>query len=176
MKCGTLSARHSRRIAISIALTFAPCQPLPFIRTVHMEDEKIMDTKKITDDILAMVREMNRSWTEGWHEEQFRVFIHKDAIAIVPSIHGKLVGQDAYVAGWQGFCEASVIHEWREMDHTVQIYAGGKAAVVTYLFTIKFETGGRKVTMQGRDMFFLVKEGRRWLVASDQFSPEPFQV
>jgi len=29
--------------------------------------------------------------------------------------------------------------------------------------------------MQGRDMVFLVKEGRRWLVAADQFSPEPPQ-
>jgi len=34
----------------------------------------------------------------------------------------------------------------------------------------------QKQTMQGRDMFFLVKEGQRWLVAADQFLPEPPQV
>jgi hypothetical protein len=28
--------------------------------------------------------------------------------------------------------------------------------------------------MQGRDMFFLVKEGRKWLVVADQYSPEPY--
>jgi hypothetical protein len=27
--------------------------------------------------------------------------------------------------------------------------------------------------MQGRDMFTLVKQGGRWLVVADQFSPEP---
>ena len=132
-----------------------------------------MDTEKIKTDIIGTIHAMNRCWTEGWHEEQFRAFIHPDAVAIAPTVPGRLVGQDAYVAGWRGFCEAAVIHEWRETDHSVRIYAGGKTAVVTYFFTISFVMGGRKMTMQGRDMFFLVKEGRRWLVAADQFSPEP---
>ena len=132
-----------------------------------------MDTRKTTEEILTMIRAMNRCWTEGWHEEPFRAFIHPDAVAIVPSSPGRLEGRDAYVAGWRDFCETAVIHEWRETDPAVQVYAGGKAAVVTYLFTIVFFTGGQKVTMHGRDMFFLVKEGRKWLVAADQFSPEP---
>ena len=132
-----------------------------------------MDMKKITDDIIAMVRSMNRCWTEGWHEEQFRTFIHPDAVAIVPSIPGRLEGRDAYVAGWKQFCEEAVIHEWRESDHKVQVYAGGKSAVVTCIFSITFAAGGQKHTLQGRDMFFLVRERRKWLVVADQFSPQP---
>jgi hypothetical protein len=46
----------------------------------------------------------------------------------------------------------------------------------SYFFSITFAMGAQKQTMQGRDMFFLVKEGRRWLVAADQFSPEPAGV
>jgi ketosteroid isomerase-like protein len=118
---------------------------------------------------------MNRCWTAGWHEEQFRQYIHPGAVAIVPTAPGRLEGQDAYVAGWRGFSQAAVIHEWKETDHRVQIYAGGKCAVVTYFFSILFAFGTVKQTMQGRDMFFLVKEGRKWLVAADQFSPEPLQ-
>jgi hypothetical protein len=57
----------------------------------------------------------------------------------------------------------------------VQIYAGGKSAVVTYLFSITFVMGGQKQTMHGRDMFFLVKERRKWRVVADQFSPEPMR-
>ncbi|NLD57781.1 MAG: nuclear transport factor 2 family protein [Methanomicrobiales archaeon] len=116
---------------------------------------------------------MNKCWTAGWHEEEFRHYIHPDAVAIVPTTPGRLEGQDAYVTGWRGFCETAVIHEWRETDHKVQIYAGGKSAVATYLFTITFAQGGYKQTVHGRDMFFLVKEGRRWLIAADQYSPEP---
>ena len=130
------------------------------------------DTARI-HAIEMMVKEMNRCWTAGWHEEQFREYIHPDAVAIVPTTPGRLEGRDAYVAGWRGFCEAAVIHEWKETDHKVQLYTGGKCAVVTYFFSITFAMGAQKQTMQGRDMFFLVKEGRRWLVAADQFSPEP---
>ena len=132
-----------------------------------------MDIKKITNDILATIHAMNVCWTAGWHEEEFRQYIHPDAVAIVPTTFGRLEGRDAYVAGWRGFAEAVVIHEWKETDHNVQVYAGGKCAVVTYFFSITFAIGTVKQTMQGRDMFFLVKEGRRWLVAADQFSPEP---
>jgi ketosteroid isomerase-like protein len=132
-----------------------------------------MDDTATIHDIEMMVKEMNRCWTAGWHEEQFRQYIHPDAVAIVPTSPGRLEGREAYVAGWRGFAHAAVIHEWRETDHKVQVYAGGKSAVVTYLFSITFATGTVKQTMQGRDMFFLVKEGRKWLVAADQFSPEP---
>ena len=120
-----------------------------------------------------MLRDMNRCWTAGWYEEQFRHNIHPDAVAIVPTTPGRLEGRDAYVAGWRGFANAAVIHEWRETDYKVQLYAGGKCAVVTYFFSITFAMGTAEQIMQGRDMFFLVKEGRKWLVAADQFSPEP---
>jgi hypothetical protein len=123
--------------------------------------------------IQTNIRAMNRCWTSGWNEEQFRQYIHPDAVAIVPTAAGRLEGQDAYVAGWRAFCKAAVIHEWRETDHNVQIYTGGKSAVVTYFFSITFELGGQKQTMRGRDMFFLVKERRKWVVVADQFSPEP---
>ena len=132
-----------------------------------------MDETRKKREIETMIREMNRCWTESWHEEKFRQYIHPDAVAIVPSEPGRLEGRDAYVAGWRGFAETAVIHEWKETEHLVQMYAAGKAAVVTYLFTITFATGTAKQTMRGRDMFFLVKEGRKWLVAADQFSPEP---
>lgn len=133
----------------------------------------IMEIKERIEEVLATIQSMNRCWTEGWHEERFRSYIHPDAVAIVPTISGRLEGKEAYIAGWRTFCEAAVISEWRETDHKVQIYAGGKCAVVTYLFSVTFVAGGQKQTMKGRDMFFLVNEGRRWLVAANQFSPEP---
>lgn len=132
-----------------------------------------MDDSGRIREIETMIREMNRCWTSGWHEEQFRQYIHPDAVAIVPTWPRRLFGRDAYVAGWRSFAEAAVIHQWNETDHKIRVYAGGKCAVVTYFFTITFAMDTVKQTMQGRDMFFLVKEGRKWLVAADQFSPEP---
>jgi ketosteroid isomerase-like protein len=132
-----------------------------------------MDTETITTEILVMIRAMNRAWTTGWHEEDFRQYIHEHTVAVVPSVPGRLEGRDAYVAGWRGFAEAATIHSWEESDHKVEVFASGRCSVVTYFFTIDFTIGGVRQTMQGRDMFFLVKEGKTWLVAADQFSPEP---
>ena len=132
-----------------------------------------MDNTQHTKKIVDIIKSMNRCWTSSWNEPAFRQYIHPDAIAIVPTTPGRLEGQDAYVAGWRAFCEAAVIHEWRETDHKVQIYTGGKSAVITYFFSITFVMGGQNLTLQGRDMLFLVKDGRKWLVVADQFSPEP---
>ena len=132
-----------------------------------------MDNTTHTRKIVDTLKAMNQCWTASWNEPEFRQYIHPDAVAIVPTTPGRLEGQDAYVAGWRTFCNAAVIHEWQETDHKVQLYNGGKSAVVTYFFSITFTIGGQKMNMQGRDMFFLIKEGRKWLVVADQFSPEP---
>ena len=134
-----------------------------------------MDQHAEKQEIELFIRAMNRIWTEAWDEHEFRRCIHRDAVAIVPTTPGRLEGRDAYVAGWKGFVDAARIHEWNETDHLVQIYAEGKSAVVTCLFTIRFDIGWQAMNMRGRDMFFLVKEEGRWLVAADQFSPEPVQ-
>jgi ketosteroid isomerase-like protein len=135
-----------------------------------------MDQPDEIHAIETTLREMNRCWTERWDETRFKEYIHPDAVAIVPTITGRLEGRDAYVAGWKGFVEAVTIHAWNETDHRIRIYASGSCAVVTYLFTIAFTMAGQPVTMKGRDMFFLVRESGRWLVVADQFSPEPFAL
>jgi hypothetical protein len=124
--------------------------------------------------IETTIHEMNRCWTKMWDEARFREYIHPDAVAIVPTTPGCLEGRDAYVAGWRCFVEAASIHSWTESDLRVRIHASGSSAVVTYLFTISFTMGGQPVTMKGRDMLFLIRDVRQWLVVADQFSPEPF--
>ena len=124
-------------------------------------------------EIVTMIREMNRCWTESWNEEKFREYIHPDAVAITPTTPGRLEGKGAYVAGWRSFAEMAKVNAWDETDHRVQLYASGTCAVVTYLFTIRFGMGSVVQEMKGRDMLFVVNEQGLWLVAADQFSPEP---
>lgn len=47
----------------------------------------IDDTGRIRE-FETMIRDMNRCWTYGWHEEQFREYIHPEAVAIVPATPG----------------------------------------------------------------------------------------
>jgi len=124
-------------------------------------------------EIIETIRAMNRCWTKTWDEKMFRQYLHPNAVAIVPTTPDRLEGRDAYVAGWKGFVLTTMIHSWIETDHQVQVYADGKCAVATYFFTITFTLCGQEQTMRGRDMFFLVREDGHWLVAADQFSPQP---
>ena len=128
-----------------------------------------------SNEVLAAIREMNRCWTETWNEAAFSRFIHPDAVAIAPTTPGILEGRDAYIAGWRAFTEAALIRSWEETGHRVRFFCRDTCAVVTYVFTIRFALGGQNVTMKGRDLLTLVKQGSRWFVAADQFSPEPVQ-
>lgn len=132
-----------------------------------------MDEKKRTDEVIGTIREMNRCWTGTWNEKEFREYIHPDAVAIVPTTPGRLEGRDAYVAGWRAFADQARIIAWEETGHQVRLHAADLSAVVTYFFSIRFDMGGQEHVMRGRDMFFLNRVGKRWLVVADQFSPEP---
>lgn len=132
-----------------------------------------MDDDARVREIERTIREMNRCWTESWNEEEFRNYIHPEAVAIVPTVPGRLEGKNQYVAGWRDFARSARVLAWRETDHIVQLYGSGTCAIVTYLFTIRFETAGVVQEMRGRDMLFVVNEKGRWLVVADQFSPEP---
>jgi hypothetical protein len=132
---------------------------------------RIMDESERANEVIATVRMMNRLWTETWDEPAFGRYIHPDAVAISPTTPGRLEGRDTYVAGWKGFVEAAKIHEWKESNHRVSFFCRGTCAVLTYFFTMRFTLGGQEISLQGRDMFTLVKQGGRWLVVADQFSP-----
>lgn len=90
-----------------------------YLSAIPVIQATAMDEKKIPDKIPATVREINRRWTSGWQQEQFRQYIRPDAVAIVYS-----------EPGW----------------------------------------------LEGRAMFFLAREGRKWLVAADRFASEPLQA
>lgn len=102
---------------------------------------------------------MNRCRTARGHDDQFGQNIHPDAAAIVPTPSGRLEERDTHVAGWRGCAESPVICEWKESDHKIQIYAGGKCAMVMHLFPITFAMGTQKQILQGCHMFFLVRKG-----------------
>jgi len=123
--------------------------------------------------VIGVVQEMNRAWTGSWDEKKFREFIHPEAVAIVPTTGGRIEGRERYVESWRQFAADAKILAWEETGHHVRFFCSGTCAVVTYLFSIRFVIGGPEQEMKGRDMLVLVYEQGRWLVAADQFSPEP---
>ena len=122
------------------------------------------------EEVLAWVRQMNAAWTQADGAALVDYF-HPEMVAIAPSEPEILRGAAACVASWQRFARTAKIHYWREIDPDVRLF--GSTAVVTYQFDMRFDMAGRTIDMVGRDMLVLVKEGGRWRMVADQFSPKP---
>jgi hypothetical protein len=58
-----------------------------------------------------------------------------------------------------------------EIDPVIHLY--GNSAVVAYYFDMSFDMGGQAINAGGRDMYFFVKEGGKWLAVAGQGSPYP---
>jgi hypothetical protein len=127
-------------------------------------------TDPIKQEIWATVRAMNDAWTKG-NPDDLAQYFHRNMVAITPVDRNRLENGAACIEGWKGFCNATRIHRWEEIDPVIHVY--GNSAVVAYYYDISFDMGGNTIDLGGRDMFFFVKEGERWWAVADQFSSYP---
>jgi predicted ester cyclase len=134
-------------------------------------DESVMTQAEL--EVWRTVQELNRAWTSG-RARGLERFFHPVMVAVTPSDPEPLLGQEACVAAWQRFAEAATIRSFSERSPTVRLF--GDAAVVSYGYLLECELGGQSLTLAGRDLFFMVREGGRWQAVADQFSPYPAAV
>jgi hypothetical protein len=90
-------------------------------------------------------------------------------VAIAPSSKDRVADREACVAAWKAFADSARIKSWRETDTRIDVYNGGKTAIVTYKYHITYQSGGQSMTAHGRDMYVLVEESGRWWAVADQF-------
>ncbi|MBU1231042.1 MAG: nuclear transport factor 2 family protein [Proteobacteria bacterium] len=121
-------------------------------------------------EVLDFIASLNACWTRG-DAEDLGEYFHKDMVAVTPVDREPRVGREACVAGWAGFARSARIQSWAERGHRVKLF--GDAAVVTYFYELRCRMGGAAMTLEGRDLFFLVREGGRWWAVADQFSSFP---
>jgi len=132
-----------------------------------------MNQEAVKQEVWSTIQNLNRLWAAENKADGLAKYFHEKMVAITPSDRLRREGREASVAGWKAFTEAATIHYWKEMDPLIEVFGGGKFAVVTYYFDMAVDMGGETVRLEGRDMFSLVKEDGKWLVVSDQFSPFP---
>ncbi len=121
-------------------------------------------------EVWETVQEMNRCWTVG-DPNGLETYFHKEIIAVTPNDPMPLLGRKACLAAWKSFTEIATIDDWQELEPKIQLF--GDAAVVSYLYVLNCKVGEAKLSLEGRDLLFLVKEEGRWWVVADQFSPVP---
>jgi hypothetical protein len=126
----------------------------------------------VKQEIWATVRAMNDAWTKG-NPDDLSKYFHPNMVAITATERNRLDGAAACIASWKGFATAAKIHRWEETNPVIHVY--GSSAVAAYYFDMSFDMGGQTINMDGRDMFFFVRENGKWLAVADQFSPYPVE-
>lgn len=121
-------------------------------------------------EVWNFIQELNRVWTVKNEPEKLKDYFHRDMIAMTHVDNFRVMGGEACVAGWKGFCDNAKIHFWKEFEPLVSVFGDGLFAVVSYRFEMSFDMNGHTINMKGRDMFSVVKENGRWWVVSDQYS------
>lgn len=121
-------------------------------------------------EIWATIRALNDAWTQGQPAQLSRYF-HPQMVAITATDRRRRIGAAACIAGWTAFAEAARLAEWRELEPLIQVY--GDSAVVSYYYELACTINGQEIRLDGRDMFFLVRDNGRWWVVADQFSGYP---
>lgn len=128
---------------------------------------------KTQQEVWDFIQRMNRTWTVENNPDALSDYFHENMVAITATDANRSEGRAQCVASWKHFTQQAKIIFWKEEDPRVQLYGNDAFAVVTYYFDMSFEMGGNTINMKGRDMFSLIKEGDKWLVVADQFSPMP---
>lgn len=124
----------------------------------------------VKQEIWETLRALNDAWTRG-NPDDLAQYFHPGMLAITATDRLRRDGAAACIAGWKDFARMARIHRWEEIDPVIRVY--GDAAVVTYYYELACDMGGGTVNLEGRDMFFFVRESGRWRAVADQFSPYP---
>ena len=110
-------------------------------------------------DVWRFVQELNRTWVDG-DPADLRRFLHPNVVIVHPGFAGRSIGRDACVASYTAFRRAVTVHAFDEREPDVDVF--DDVAVVSYTFDIGYELNGQRIREQGRDLFVLRRENKRW--------------
>ncbi|MEZ5357857.1 MAG: nuclear transport factor 2 family protein [Candidatus Zixiibacteriota bacterium] len=132
-----------------------------------------MGFTQVQKEVWETVQELNKTWAVEGDFDKLAEFFHENMVAISPTDRERLEGKKVCVAAWRAFAQSVEIKYWNEISPEVVMYNDDTVAIVSYYYDIAYKQRGRSLDSTGRDLFTLIKEGDRWLVIADHFSPFP---
>lgn len=119
------------------------------------------------------VETVNNLWTMERNVEAMAEFFHPDMVFINPQQKERILSRERILEGYRQYVDQLESGRMIAIDPLVQLYNQGRSAVVTYYYDLVQRMQGKSERFRGRDMYFLVREGEKWLCVADQFSPDP---
>jgi hypothetical protein len=110
--------------------------------------------------VLAVVERINRAWLDG-RPADVNPYLHDSIVMVFPGFGGRITGREALVGGFVDFCSHAVVHDYRELDHHVDVVEG--VAVVSYRYEMVYERSDARYRATGRDLWVLHGAAAEWV-------------
>ncbi len=106
------------------------------------------------------MRQINKAWLDG-RLEDLAPMIHPKIVMVFPGFTGHAQGKEAFLAGFQDFCQNAKTLEYQERDLEADIAAD--TAVVSFRYEMVYERSGERYRSTGRDLWVFHMEGESWV-------------
>ena len=128
------------------------------------------DVERDREQIVHILKEINRAWTGGNADELGKYF-HEDMIIAQPGFGIRGEGRTACVDSYKDFAGIARIQALRESGHVVLVW--GDTAVASYKFDVEYEMDGQPHRDAGYDVFVFARQGGAWLAVWRTILPVP---
>jgi len=110
--------------------------------------------------VATAMQRINRAWLDRRPREMLGL-LHADVTLVFPGFAGRVTGREAFIAGFQDFCNQAIVHEFRESDQQVDV--AGDAGVISFVYEMVYERGGSRYRAIGRDLWVFARQNDEWL-------------
>lgn len=126
----------------------------------------------VKSEIWQVIRGINGAWTGGKTENLKRYF-QENMVIVSPDLKKMGEGRDACIKSYEDFVSLANVHGCEEFDPSIDVF--GNSAVASYRFVVKYDMDGNSHEDAGYDLFFLVREGGKWVAVWRMMIPLPQQ-
>ena len=112
--------------------------------------------------VRSVLANLTRAWRTG-HTQDIGVLLHPEVVFVRPGFAGRAEGRAACIATYEEFLRAAIVLRYEEGEPSVDLF--GETAVASLHWEMAWEIGGRRSEEAGHDVYVLVLEKGKWLVA-----------
>ena len=115
------------------------------------------------DQLMGIVRAINRTCMEGKGFDKIAPFFHEDFTVVHPRFAARARGRDASLKTYEDACSQMTFEKLDASEEQIDVY--GSTAVLSYKYDCIWEFKGRRLEDDGRELLVFVKDEGDWKVA-----------
>jgi ketosteroid isomerase-like protein len=126
------------------------------------------------DAVSQPIREVLAALTKAWRSgrtQDIRRLLHPSVVFVLPGFSARAEGPVACIATYDEFLAAALVLRYDEEEAAVDVF--GETAVATFRWEMAWEMGGQRSEEGGHDVYVLLRQEGRWLIAWRTLLPAP---